>query len=129
MGRKHGKNRSDRMMRMVVDAPGRLADSIRSMLRTDMPVLLTARALATLASETGGYDQAFECVRQMVCEAGRPVMVNFERPGGESSTMFIFPDGWSEERQKGWVGGLHSSLEREFGTIIKTCGRREGTSR
>jgi hypothetical protein len=45
----------------------------------------------------------------------RPIAANLETGDGTSSTVFISPKGWSEERLSGWVAGHHDVLEEAFG--------------
>ena len=77
-------------------------------------VCATGRAWADLADELGGDDQAVRHLLRVATNTARPICVNLPTPDG-STTVFIAPRDWSEERLRGWAAGRHEELEAMFG--------------
>ena len=102
----------------VLVGPCAMKATLRAMFKVaPLPVLTTA-AWLQLVSECGGSEQrAGALLLKLAGKHNKPVAVNLPRPGGESTTAFLGPPGWSEERLRGWVGGLHAELQAEFGVV------------
>ena len=83
-------------------------------------LVLTHRSLADLERELGSYQAAASCLLRIATDTGKPIGVNVPTRDG-SRTMFIPPRGWSSDKLKGWIGGHHELLERQFGaaTLIE----------
>jgi len=102
-----------------------MAASIRAAAQASPLLCLTGRAFNDLAHELGGHGAAAEHLLTVAEEIGHPLGVNFETGADTSSTVFIGPRGWSEERLQGWVAGRHVELEAEFGPVTRLGNRAE----
>ncbi len=80
-------------------------------------IVVSHRALAELAAECGGYDRAPRRLLTIATNSGKPIAVNLPRGEDDSTTIFIPPRGWSEERLRGWVAGHHAELEAAYGPV------------
>ncbi len=77
-------------------------------------VVVSHRALDELATELGGHEQAARRLLTIATNTGRPICVNLPTPAG-STTVFISPRGWSQERLRGWAAGHADELQGMFG--------------
>ena len=82
-------------------------------------LVLTDRVLTDVAAELGGTDAAVRFLVDLAGEIGRPLGVNVETAADTSSTAFIAPRGWSQERLSGWVAAKHEELVAEFGEAVR----------
>ena len=78
-------------------------------------VCVTGRFYADLADELGGYDAAARHLLRVATNTARPICVNLPTGAETSTTMFVAPKGWTDERLRGWAAGRHEELERVFG--------------
>ncbi len=78
-------------------------------------VVVTGRAYADLVDELGGDEAAARRLFEIATDTGRPLAVNLPTGPETSTTMFIAPRGWSEDRLRGWAAGRHAELEAAFG--------------
>ena len=78
-------------------------------------VCVTGRAWADLADELGGDEAAVRYLVKVAGNTGRPICVNLPTGTETSTTVFVAPRDWSEERLRGWVAGRHHELEAAFG--------------
>jgi len=91
------------------------AKAIAVAVRSGPLVILTGRAFAELCAELG-TEAAYRHLIRVATNAGRPIGINAETGKDTSSTAFIAPKGWTEERLRGWVAGRHDEIEAAFGT-------------
>lgn len=89
--------------------------AIAAAARSGPLVILTNRAFYDLAAELGGTDQATRHLLKVATNTGAPIAANLTTGDDTSTTVFIAPKGWSEERLGGWVAGHHHVLEEAFG--------------
>ena len=110
---------NDRTMRITAD-PGRvsMAAAIRAAAESAPLLTVTHRALASLERELGSMDAAARWLADLAEEIGRPISVNVPTGEDASSTMFIPPKGWGQERLQGWIAGHHAELEAAFGEAV-----------
>ena len=78
-------------------------------------VYISHRAYDELADELGGYEAAARRLCRIATNTGRPLAVNLPTGPDTSTTAFVSPRGWSEERLHSWIAGKHEELERQFG--------------
>ena len=81
--------------------------------------MLTGQLMGDLAGQLGSVDAAVRFLVDLAGEIGRPLGVNVVTGAGTSSTAFIPPRSWSEERLAGWVAGHHRELAAEFGEVTR----------
>ena len=93
----------------------RPSKAIAAAVRAVPLVVVTHRALADLADELGGHEQAARWLVDLAQEVDRPMLVNFPTGPDTSSTIAFAPFWWGEERLRGYVGGLHQEIEVTFG--------------
>jgi len=99
------------------DALGRVA-------RAGTAVGLTHRMMADLAEELGGYKRACKWLIALATETNRPITINLPTGPDTSTTVAIAPKSWSEDKLRGWIGGMHEELEEMFGpAAIRAWGR------
>ena len=79
------------------------------------PVIVTGRAWCDLAAELGSDDAAARHLARVATNTGHPLAVNIPTGSETSTTMFISPKDWTQERLAGWVAGHHQALEAAFG--------------
>jgi len=109
-----------RTMRITADASKvSMAASIRATAKAAPLLCLTVRALGELADELGGYSTAAAFLLEIAESNNRPIAVNIETGPDTSSTAFLAPRTWTEERLAGWTAGRHQELEDEFGRITR----------
>ena len=107
-------------LRVTADASTiSMARAIRATAQAAPLFLLTVRALAELADELGGMDAAATFLLGIAESNNRPIAVNVETGPDTSSTAFLAPRTWTEERLAGWTAGRHQELEDEFGRITR----------
>lgn len=107
---------SRKRLRLLADT-GTMATAIQAGLRSGVPMVLTFAALRDLGRELGGPEKAAAWIMEQVKAAGKPLGVNIPTADGGSETVFYAPDGWTQERLAGWVGGMGETLEAEFGAV------------
>jgi hypothetical protein len=78
-----------------------MAGAIRTAAAASPLLVLAARALVDLAEELGGMDAAVLRLLELAEANDRPIAANFVTGIGTSSTAFIAPRHWSEERLAG----------------------------
>lgn len=83
--------------------------------RAGTAVGLTHRMLRDLEQELGGYKRAVKWLVKLATETGRPITVNLPTGPNTSTTVAIAPKGWTDERLRGYIGGIHEELEATFG--------------
>ena len=92
--------------------------------RAGIVVGLTAAMFHDLATEVGGHDAACRWLIDLATETNRPITVNVPTGKDTSTTTAIAPKSWTEERLRGWIGGMHEELEEQFGpAAIRAWGR------
>ncbi len=105
-----------RTARLTVDgaavSPSR---ALAAVARTVPLVVVTHRAWGELCAELGGEDAAVRHLARVATNTGKPIAVNLPRGEDESTTVFLAPKGWTEERLRGWAAGHHRELEAAFG--------------
>jgi hypothetical protein len=99
------------------------AKAVAATARTGPLVILSDRAFRELQAELGGLEPAVRHLLRVAENVGKPLGVNMATGEGTSSTAFIAPRSWSEERLRGWIGGHHQELEAMFG---ESTIRRDG---
>ena len=113
-----------RAMRITADPRAVcMAAAIRAAPKGTPLVTVTHRALRDLARELGSMDAAAAWLADLANEIGRPVSVNVPTSEHTSSTVFLPPQGWSQERLRGWAAGKREELEAAFGDAV---GMRSG---
>jgi len=118
-----------RTMHVLADASKvSMAASIQATAQVAPLLVLTTRALAELSDELGGMDVAATYLLELAEDIGHPIAVNVETGRDTSSTAFIAPRTWSEERLQGWAAGRHQELEGEFGSISQVSAMPRETS-
>jgi hypothetical protein len=107
---------SDPTLRITIDA-ARVspAKAIAAAARATTLVVLTDRAFRELADELGGPDSASRHLLRVATNTGRPIAANLPTGDDTSTTVFIAPKGWTDERLQGWAAGHHDVLEEAFG--------------
>ena len=78
-------------------------------------VVVTGRAYGEMIAELGSDELVIAHLVRVAMKVDRPIGVNLPSGPDTSSTIFLGPKGWSEERVMGWVAGHHEALERQFG--------------
>ena len=78
-------------------------------------VCVTGRMFAELERELGGPEAAARHLARVATNTGRPICVNFETGAETSTTLFVSPRGWSQDRLRGWAAGHHAEVEAMFG--------------
>jgi hypothetical protein len=91
-----------------------MAGAIRRMAGAAPLLVITGRALLDLAAELGGMDAAALFLLELVESVNRPVGLNFATGDDTSSTAFVAPRGWTQERLQGWIAGHHAELTDAF---------------
>lgn len=98
--------------RVITNNAQSAASAIDAALSTGVPVVLTRAMLESLVLELGSADRVLQVLNAAVELSQRPLAINTG-----STTVILKPSTWSEERAMGWLGGIYSDLEDEFGTI------------
>ncbi|MCK9487490.1 MAG: hypothetical protein M0R73_12470 [Dehalococcoidia bacterium] len=80
------------------------------MSRPEQLLVLGPSAWSALVFLHGSAEQAATVLLQFATERGRPVGVHLE-----DTTTFVGPEGWSEERLRGYVAGFRDEIESLFG--------------
>lgn len=78
-------------------------------------LILTGRSLLELADELGGYDRAARYLTTVATEIGHPIGANVPTGTETSTTLFVAPKGWTDERLRGWAAGHADELQAMFG--------------
>jgi hypothetical protein len=106
--------------RVTIDAERVPPSKALAVLARSVPLLVvTHRAYA----ELGGEDAAVRHLARVATDVGKPIAVNLPTGPEASTSVFVGPKGWSEERLAGWAAGHHAELEAAFGSA--TVRRRE----
>ena len=82
-------------------------------------LVVTDCAFGALLDELGSMEAAVRRVMRVATDAGRPVGVNMPTGPGTSTTVFISPRGWADERTQGWVAAHHEALAARLGAIAR----------
>ena len=77
-------------------------------------VAVTGRAYLDLIAELGSDEAAVRYLVKLAGNTWRPLCVNLPAPDG-STTVFVAPRGWTDERLRGWAAGHVEELEAAFG--------------
>ncbi len=91
--------------------------ALAAVARTAPLVVVTHRAWADLCAELGDGDAAVRHLARVASRTNKPIAVNLPRGEDDSTTVFVPPREWSEERLRGWVAGHHEDLEAAFGPV------------
>ena len=111
---------SSKTLRVVADpAAVSMADAIRAMASTAPLFVITAQALGDLTDELGSMDAALGYLLRLAEDLGHPIGVNIATGADRSSTAFLAPRSWSDERLAGWIAGHHQALEAELGPVVR----------
>ena len=78
-------------------------------------VVVTGRAYGEMLAELGDAEAVIAHLIRVATNVGKPLAVNLPSGPDTSSTIFLGPKGWSEERVMGWVAGHREALEAAFG--------------
>jgi len=78
-------------------------------------VVVTGRAYGEMLAELGSDELVIAHVIRVATNVGKPIGVNLTSGTDTSTTVFIGPKHWSDERVAGWIGGHHEALEAAFG--------------
>ena len=93
--------------------------AIRTAAQASPLLVITGRAFGDLAHELGGAEAAVGELLGIAESVNRPVAVNMPTGEDTSSTVFLPPPGWSEQKLAGWIGGHHAELEAQFGQVTR----------
>jgi hypothetical protein len=96
-----------------------MASAIRATAEAAPLLVLTVRAVRDLVAELGGEEAAVRFLLELAEINDRPIGVNVETGIDRSSTVFIPPRGWTQERLSGWVAAKRDELEAEFGEVVR----------
>ena len=109
-----------RRMTVTVDPSAlSMAAAIRTAAQASPLLVITSRVLSHLAAELGGHEAAARYLFGLAESIGKPVAVNVDTGAETSSTVFIAPRSWTEERLAGWVAAKHEELAAEFGEVTR----------
>jgi len=78
-------------------------------------VVVTDRCYGEMLAELGSDEAVIAHLIRVATNVGKPLAVNVPSGPDTSSTIFLGPKGWSEERVMGWVAGHREALEAAFG--------------
>ena len=78
-------------------------------------VVVTGRAYGEMLAELGDAEAVIAHLVRVATNVGKPLAVNLPSGPDTSSTIFLGPKGWTEERLRGWAAGRHEELEAMFG--------------
>jgi len=78
-------------------------------------VAISGRAYLDLIAEFGSDEAAVRYLVKLAGTTRRPLAVNLPTGPDTSTTVFVAPKGWTEERLRGWAAGHHAELEAAFG--------------
>ena len=107
-----------RTLNLQVDpAAVSMAAAIRTAAQGAPALVITSRVLSHLAAELGGHEAAARYLFGLAESIGKPVAVNVDTGTETSSTAFIAPRSWTQERLAGWVAARHEELAEQFGEI------------
>ncbi len=105
-----------RALHVTVDTQAHTpTELIGAVARMGVPVVLTARMLLDLSEELDGYEAATAWLIGLATETGQPAAVNVPDGPDHTVTVLLAPRGWTDEKLKGWAGGMHEELEEMFG--------------
>ena len=76
---------------------------------------------AELERELGGPEAVARHLFRVATTTGRPIAANLATGLETSTTVFVSPRGWSEDRLRGWAAGKRDELEAVFGpaTVVR----------
>ena len=105
---------SSNVARVLIDTsrPSELLRAVCS--RLHVPAVVSHRLYAELVAKLGSDEAAVGFLLDLACQVGRPVLLNLPTKDG-STTVLLAPRGWSDERLRGWAGGLSEDLQAMFG--------------
>jgi hypothetical protein len=78
-------------------------------------VVVTSRMYGELERELRSPEAVARHMARVATNTGRPLAVNIADGEDRSQTLFVAPNGWSEERLAGWAAGHHQELKAMFG--------------
>ena len=103
-----------------------ISAAIRTAAQAAPMLVIQQRALVDLAEELGGMDAAAGFLLTIAEELDKPIAVNLETGADRSTTTFIAPRHWGEQRLAGWVAARHEELTEQFGDIASVRAERGG---
>jgi hypothetical protein len=90
--------------------------AIRMVAATTQMIAISPRMLVRLCEEVGSAERTWAWIAALASEIRRPIAVNMiVNDQGDSQTLLIGPQGWSDTRVQGWAAGLKDELEASFG--------------
>lgn len=99
---------------------GAVAEAVRASVKATAgagrSVALTRNVFTDLVAELGGGGNVLDFVRMLATETRQPIAINMPN-GDATATALVGPEGWSDERLRGYLGGIHEELAEEFGPI------------
>ena len=78
-------------------------------------VVVTGRAYGEMLAELGSDELVITHLIRVATNVDRPIGVNLTSGTDTSTTVFIGPKHWSDDRVAGWIRGHHEALEEAFG--------------
>ncbi len=78
-------------------------------------VVVTGRAYGEMLAELGDPEAVIAHLIRVATDVGKPLAVNLTSGTDTSTTVFIGPKHWSDERVAGWIGGHREAVEAAFG--------------
>ena len=114
-----------RSLSLTVDTAAlKPTEALGCVARAGIVVGLTAAMFHDLATELGGHDAACRWLIDLATETNRPITVNVPTGKDTSTTVAIALKTWSEEKLRGWIGGMAPELEAMFGpATIRAWGK------
>ena len=78
-------------------------------------VVVTDRCYGEMLAEFGSDELVIAHLIRVATNVDRPIGVNLTSGTDTSTTVFIGPKYWSDDRVPGWIGGHREALEQQFG--------------
>jgi len=78
-------------------------------------VVVTDRCYGEMLAEFGSDELVIAHLIRVATNADKPIGVNLTSGPDRSTTVFIGPKHWSDERVAGWIGAHREALEQQFG--------------
>jgi len=91
------------------------AKSLAATARLAPLVVVTDRCYGEMVAELGSDELVITHLIRVATNVDRPIGVNLTSGTDTSTTVFIGPTHWSDERVAGWIGGHREALEQQFG--------------
>ncbi len=103
------------MRTATVTIDGATVSPSKALAATAPLVVVTDRCYGELVAELGAAEAVIAHLIRVATNADKPIGVNLTSGPDRSTTVFIGPKGWSDERVAGWIGGHREALEAAFG--------------